>query len=66
MASDLQDAIIVRPLDEPTGLKVYTMEWSREEKKIQVLNLNGELVDTVPGKWSARKQLGEAFGLIGF
>ena len=60
MASDLQDALMVRPTQKEVGTKIYHMEWVQEEKKVLVNNLNGEWVATVPGKWTKNKQLGEA------
>ena len=62
MATDLQDAFMVRPFQEPPGLKIFTMEWAKEEKQVLVKNMNGELVSTVPGKWTGNKQVGEAPG----
>ena len=60
LANDGQ-AIVVRPTGDPAGTRVYEMKWDSVNKSIKVYNpLDGSFITDLPGRWTGRKEIGQA------
>ena len=60
LAKDGQ-AMVVRPAGNPAGTRVYEMQWDALSKSIKVYNpLDGSFITDLPGRWTARKEIGQA------
>jgi hypothetical protein len=60
LANDGQ-AIVVRPTGNPAGTRVYEMKWDSVKKSIKVYNpLDGSFITDLPGRWTGRKEIGQA------
>ena len=54
-------AMVVRPTGNPSGTRVYEMKWNSVSKSIDVYNpLDGSFITDLPGRWTGRKEIGEA------